>query len=90
MVRLLEALLSQTEARRLLGISRPTLARLIRGGELPVIKVAGRTLIDPVDLRAFIEERRLRRGLPSNDDDPAATGSHVSTPAGAGGGDGEP
>lgn len=70
----------------LLGISRPTLARLLRRGELPVVKVAGRTLIDPSDLRSFIEERKVRRL--SNDDDQAGTRSIASTSAGAGGGDG--
>jgi excisionase family DNA binding protein len=51
------------EAQAVLGISKPLLSRLIRHGELPVVEVGGRTLVDPADLRTFIAARRRRRSL---------------------------
>lgn len=69
----------------MLGISQPTLLRLIAAGELPTIRIRRRRLVDPDDLAAFLAARRS----PRNDDDPAGTGSLASTSAGAGGGDAE-
>lgn len=83
----IEPLLSTDEARQVLGVSRPTFSRMLKRGDLPVVKVGRRTLIDPDDLRRYIAARKRRRG--QNDDDPAATGSPVRDPADPGGGDGE-
>jgi excisionase family DNA binding protein len=46
---------------RLGGVSESTLARLIRHGEIPVVKIGGRGLIDPTDLDAFIQRQKRRR-----------------------------
>lgn len=48
-------LLSVPEASNYLGIHRGTLYRLIKDGDLPIVKLAGRTLIRPTDLSALIE-----------------------------------
>ena len=47
-------LLSIPEASSQLNIHRGTLYRLIKAGELPIVKIAGRTLIRPSDLDALI------------------------------------
>jgi len=60
-----EPLFSLKAAQVLLGISRPTFSRLVRRGELAVVEIAGRTLIDPADLREFIDSRKRRRGRES-------------------------
>ena len=46
--------LSINEAATLAGISRASLYRLIKSGQLPVIKLLNRTLIDQNDLEALI------------------------------------
>jgi len=46
--------LSINEACTLAGISRASLYRLIKSGQLPVIKLLNRTLIDQNDLAALI------------------------------------
>jgi hypothetical protein len=80
-----ETLVSLAGARETLGVSKSTL-RPDRGRHLPVVCVtARRRLVDPADLRGFIE-RRKRRHFQS-DDDPAETGSRVQISAGDGGGD---
>jgi excisionase family DNA binding protein len=57
-----ERLLTKESAREVLRVSRPTLNRLIERGELPVIRVAGRTIrIAERDLVLFIEQRTERR-----------------------------
>jgi len=53
-------LLSYREASAYLGISVSNLKRLIKRGELPVIKVGRRTLLDIYDLDEYIEKRRVR------------------------------
>lgn len=53
-----EALLSVGEARDVLGISDPTIWRLVRGGLLPTVNIGRRRLVHPDDLRAFINQRR--------------------------------
>lgn len=55
---LLEPLLSIEAASELLGISQSGVYRLLRGGELPCVKVGGRTLIEPGAIREFIVARR--------------------------------
>jgi hypothetical protein len=57
----LEPLLSLSTARQLLGISQASLYRLLARGELEVVEVAGRRLIEPATLRTFISERRRTR-----------------------------
>jgi excisionase family DNA binding protein len=79
----IERLLSRREVREVLGVSTVTIARMVASGDLPVVRVGARTLIDPADLRAYIAARKSRL----NDDDPAGTGSTVRAPAEAGGGD---
>lgn len=54
----LEPLLSIEAASKLLGISQSGIYRLLRGGELPCVKVGGRTLIEPGAIREFIAARR--------------------------------
>jgi excisionase family DNA binding protein len=54
----LEPLLSIEAASELLGISQSGIYRLLRGGELPCVKVGGRTLIEPGEIREFIAARR--------------------------------
>jgi excisionase family DNA binding protein len=46
----------------MLGISRPTLFRLIGRGELSVVKLARRTLFRPADLDALVLQSLQRRG----------------------------
>jgi excisionase family DNA binding protein len=49
------------QAQRTLGqISRPTLYRLIRNGEIAVVKIGSRTLFRPEDLRDFIDQHVQR------------------------------
>jgi excisionase family DNA binding protein len=49
-------LLSIPEASSHLNIHRGTLYRLIKAGSLPIVKIAGRTLIRPTDLASLIED----------------------------------
>jgi excisionase family DNA binding protein len=55
-----QALLSVNEAAQRLGVSAPTVYRLIGRGELPVIKIGDRSLFRPRDIDALIE-RSIRR-----------------------------
>jgi excisionase family DNA binding protein len=55
----LERLLSIHEVRETLGVSSQTVYRLIRRGELPVIKIAARTLVREGELEDLV--RRLER-----------------------------
>jgi excisionase family DNA binding protein len=52
----MDQLLDVTEARRALGISRPTLYRLIRSREIAVVKIGARTLFRADDLHHFIDQ----------------------------------
>lgn len=45
------------EACEALTISRPTLYRLMRDGELTAIKIAGRTVIRTEELQRFLDTR---------------------------------
>ncbi len=54
-------LLSYKEASEYLGISQSQLKRLVRAGELPVIKIGKRSLLDIHDLDEYIERRRRVR-----------------------------
>jgi excisionase family DNA binding protein len=56
-------LLLKREAQDRLRISRPTLDRLIGRGELPVVRLSGRSIrISERDLDRFLEQRTERRG----------------------------
>ena len=52
------ALLRQSEAAALLQISQRTLQRLIKIGEIPVIRIGRQVRVDPVDLTRFIDNAR--------------------------------
>ncbi|HXH87346.1 MAG TPA: helix-turn-helix domain-containing protein [Gaiellaceae bacterium] len=74
--------LSYREAEAFLGVSRATFGRLVQDGELPVVQVsARRRVVDPRDLAAFAENRKVRR-VPKNDDGAEATAPTVTTPPG--------
>jgi hypothetical protein len=50
-------------ARELLGgVSASTLARIVRRGEIPIVKVGDRAFVDRVDLAEFIQRSKTRRG----------------------------
>jgi excisionase family DNA binding protein len=53
----MDQLLDVAQAHRALGISRPTLFRLIRGREIAVVKIGSRTLFRAEDLRHFVDQR---------------------------------
>jgi excisionase family DNA binding protein len=72
-------LMSLQEARDLLGLSRTTVYRLVRDGELPVVEFPGRTLVQASDLDAFIESRKTRRS--PNERSPASRPDSAITPA---------
>jgi excisionase family DNA binding protein len=70
----------------LLGISKPSFYRLIDRAELPVVEVGGRRLVEPAELRRFVEEhRRLGRSIKSED---RRCQPVLANPADQGGGDG--
>jgi excisionase family DNA binding protein len=53
---LVDQLLNVGQAHKTLGISRPTLYRLIRCGEIAVVKIGSRTLFRADDLRNFVNQ----------------------------------
>jgi excisionase family DNA binding protein len=58
-----ERLLRKEQAREFLGISRPTLDRMIDRGEIAIIRVSLRALrISEAELRRLVEQRTERRG----------------------------
>ena len=50
-------LISVTEASQLLGLSRPTVYRLINSGDFPVVRVFKRTMINRALLVKWANER---------------------------------
>jgi hypothetical protein len=62
-----------------MGISRPGAWREIKAGNLPVIVIGGRTLLDVRDLDAYLDAHKTRRG-PQNDDGADDTAPTVRTP----------
>lgn len=50
------------EAARLVALSRRTLDRWIKAGELPVRRIGRRVLVKPTDLAEVIEGRRAPAG----------------------------
>ena len=83
----MEALLSILEARRFLGISAAGFYRLIGRAEIAVVKIGGRSLVEPQALRELIAAKRTLRTHPGKNDDPVGAGSLVESPADQGGGD---
>jgi excisionase family DNA binding protein len=57
-----ESLLDLNAAIAQLGVSRPTLFRLIADGDLPVVKIRARSLIRQEDLDALIRRSVQVRG----------------------------
>ncbi len=57
--------ISSTDAARVLRVHRVAVARLIRQGQLPAIKIANRWLIDQSTLRDFARTYVGRRGRPA-------------------------
>lgn len=53
-------LLSLKEVRERLGLSRASVMRLIRTGELPAAKIAGRWRVDEDDLQRYIDQAKAR------------------------------
>lgn len=47
-------LLTVSEAAECLGIGRTNVYALIKKGELPLVKIGGRSLVDPADIAALI------------------------------------
>ena len=56
-------LFTVSEAADALHLHLSTLHRLIRAGDLPVVRIGGAIRIDPEELRRFIDARRFRRVL---------------------------
>jgi excisionase family DNA binding protein len=57
-VKLPEALIPLGDVKDVLSVSAGTVFRLIRTGQLPVVRIGGRTLVEPAALRDFIAVRR--------------------------------
>ena len=58
-------LLSRSDAAAALGISTDTLQRLIKKGELEVVRIGRSVLVPQDDIKALIERRRGMRRRPS-------------------------
>ena len=72
--------LSTTEAARTLGISRPTLMKLVREGKIEAFKVGTHTRLQRSEVLRFHDDRERTRkqawdGLRALDDELAATGA---------------
>ena len=67
----IEPLLSIEDVAEVLRISESGVYRLIRREELCCVKVGGRTLFEPSELRAFIADKR--RGAAANSEQPTST-----------------
>ena len=67
----LEPLLSVDEVASCLRISESGVYRLIRRGDLPVVKVGGRTRFEQVALRHFIASQRRDASTDSKDEEAA-------------------
>jgi excisionase family DNA binding protein len=57
-----DKLLTVSDLMASLRISRPTLYRLLKSGQLIPVRIGKRTLFDPADIRAFIEASKS--GMP--------------------------
>jgi len=56
--------ISSSEAARILGIRRTSVARLVRRGRLPVMKVANRWLLEKTEVEEIAKTYVGRRGRP--------------------------
>lgn len=65
----LESLMCIDEVARVLRISERGVYRLMRRGELPCLKVGGRTLLEPEEVRRFIAKRRSSEGWEAEQDE---------------------
>jgi excisionase family DNA binding protein len=63
----IEPLLSIVEVAEVLGISESGVYRLIRKGELALVKVGGRTLFERGAIRDFIADRRQAADSPTTE-----------------------
>jgi excisionase family DNA binding protein len=54
----IEKLLTIADVARVLGISRASVYRLMRSGELSAIRVGKRARFEPTDVRAYLERHR--------------------------------
>jgi excisionase family DNA binding protein len=72
-----EALISRSEAARLLGVSPATLTRLMARGAIEFYKNGWRTQFDLKQIREYKDSVRTRRGLQSEDDEIASAVSEV-------------
>lgn len=57
-------LLSIPQAAHQIGISRASVYRAINNGSLPLVKIGGRSLIDPADLTALVQSSKKTVGAP--------------------------
>jgi excisionase family DNA binding protein len=67
-----EALLSRSDAARLLGVSPATLSRLMANGAIEYYKTGWRTQFDLGQIRAYKESVRTRRGTHAKEDEQAS------------------
>ncbi len=72
----LEPLLSIEQVSEFLGISQSGIFRLLRSEELACVKVGGRTLIEPAEVRKFIAARR--RAAAALDETPVAANGEAA------------
>jgi excisionase family DNA binding protein len=56
----IQALLDYRGAAQTLAVSVRTVYTLAKAGAFPRVRIAGRTLFDPADLRAFIERSKSK------------------------------
>jgi hypothetical protein len=58
-----EALLNFEEARSILRVARSTFYEIIGSGELEVVEIRGRRLVEPGTLAAYIARQRRRKSV---------------------------
>ncbi|MCI0721079.1 MAG: helix-turn-helix domain-containing protein [Acidobacteria bacterium] len=62
-------------AKQMLNVSPWTVRLWIRQGKLPFVRLGRRVLLDPKDLRAFIDENRTRRKQGNKDGESSGRGA---------------
>ena len=53
---------SPTETAQILGISRPTVYRLMQSADFPSFKVGSRTLVSAAGLREWVQRQSVKKG----------------------------